>query len=388
MKKLLVFTGNRADYGLLKPILTYIQASNILQLFLCVSGSHLSKNHGYTISEIESDGFSISHKIDIDLLSDSPSGICQSMANGLSQYAHILDVEKPDIALVLGDRFEAFSFATACMVMRVPLAHLYGGESTIGAIDESIRHSITKMSHFHFTSTNICRNRVIQLGENPQHVWSVGSTGIDSLLNEPLTSRQSLESELDIVFSETNFLITLHPVTLEDNTSLLYTEQLLQALSHLKDVGLFFTSANADADGQIINSCIKSFVKNHQSSRPVYFFDSLGIRNYQSLMAQMTGVIGNSSSGLIEAPSFKIGTINIGDRQKGRTQANSIIQCSPVSEHILTAIRTLKSSKFQTNLITTNNPYGDGHSSERIVSILESLSLENVLKKPFYGIPL
>ncbi|OGX07924.1 MAG: UDP-N-acetyl-D-glucosamine 2-epimerase, UDP-hydrolysing [Omnitrophica WOR_2 bacterium GWA2_47_8] len=382
-RKICVFTGTRAEYGLLKPLLDEIKNDKQLTLQLLVTGMHLSPEFGNTYKDIERDGFHIDEKVDISLGSDTPAGIAKSMGLGVMNFGEVFARLKPDVVVMLGDRFEALAAAIAAMLARIPIAHLSGGESTEGLIDESIRHSLTKLSYLHFTSMDQYRRRVIQLGEDPKRVFQVGAIALDNIRNLKLLSKQELEKQLNFKFKEHNLLVTFHPVTLENNTSKGQFQDLLAVLDSLKDTHLVFTKANADTDGRIINQMIDAYVaKNpHKASG----FTSLGQLRYLSLMKYVDAVVGNSSSGIVEAPSFKIGTVNIGDRQRGRIRAQSVIDCLPTKEGIQKALRKVYSKEFQEQFRKTINPYGDGRSSARIKAILKRAELKD-LKKKFYDV--
>ena len=383
-KKICIFTGSRAEYGLLKPLMNEIQKNSEFQLQVFVSGMHLSTEFGLTYRDIEIDGFFIDEKVEILLSSDTPVGISKSIGLGLISYSEALKRLEPDGIIILGDRFEAFACAIASTIASIPILHVHGGELTEGVIDEAFRHSITKMSYLHFTSTEAYRKRVIQLGENPRRVFNVGALGIDNIKNMKLLLKKDLEKELKFKFGKHNLLITMHSVTLEKDTSKKQFKALLEVLDEQKDTHLIFTKANADTYGRVINEMIDDFVIKH-SSRAISF-TSMGQVKYLSTMQFVDAVVGNSSSGIIEAPSFKIGTINIGDRQKGRIKAESVIDCKPIKNDIRKAIARLYSKNFQENLICVINPYGDGNTTKKIISILKSSNLNNTLKKTFYTI--
>ena len=383
IRKICVVTGTRAEYGLLRWVIQGIQDSSLLDLQLIVTGMHLSPEFGLTVHEIQADGYRIDRKVEMLLSSDSPVGISKSIGLGMIGFADAFYDLQPDLLLVLGDRFEILSAATAALISRIPIAHLHGGEATEGLIDESIRHSITKMSHLHFVAAEEYRNRVIQLGEAPSRVFQVGGLGIDNILNLDLLDRHSLELALEFRLLSTNFLITFHPVTLEEGTSVDQIDELLDALSQLNDTGLIFTMPNADTDGRILFRRIESFCIANPNAKA---YTTLGQLRYLSCLRHFDGVIGNSSSGLLEVPSFKKPTINIGDRQKGRLKADSVIDCEPSSDSILKAIHTTFSSEFKTRLLSTKNPYGSGGASRTIVDILETSSFDNLLKKSFYDL--
>lgn len=381
MKKVCVVTGTRAEYGLLRWVIEGIQQSPVLDLQLIATGMHLSPEFGLTVNAIEADGYHVDRKVEMLLSSDTAVGVTKSMGLGLIGFADALAELKPDLMLVLGDRYEIFAAGTAAMIARVPIAHLHGGESTQGAFDESIRHSITKMSHLHFVAAEEYRQRVIQLGEQPERVFKVGGLGIDSILRLQLLSRDELQEALNFRFLCRNLLVTFHPVTLEYNTGTEQMKGLLAALSELSDTGLIFTMPNADTEGRALFKQIQEFCEKHPQAKA---YTSLGQLRYLSCMLHVDAVVGNSSSGLLEAPSFKKGTINIGDRQKGRLKVQSIIDCEPVSNSISNAIKHVFSPQFQDKLSTVENPYGDGGASEAIVKIIESCSLNDILKKRFH----
>lgn len=383
-KKICVFTGTRAEYGLLKPLMDEIKKDKDLKIQLIVSGMHLSPEFGLTYKEIEKDGFVIDEKIEILLSSDNSIGILKSMGLALIGFGQPLYKLKPDIILVLGDRFETFCMATAAMIINIPIAHLHGGEATFGLIDEAIRHAVTKMSHLHFTSTEEYRKRVIQLGESPDRVFNVGAIGIDNIKKLKLLSKKQLEKELNFTFNRKNLLITFHPVTLENNTAQKQFQNLLDALDEQKNTNIIFTKANADTYGRIINKMIDDYVLNN--SNKSIAFTSMGQLKYLSTMQYVNAVVGNSSSGIIEAPSFKIGTINIGDRQKGRIKTSSVIDCKPEKKDIISAFKKLYSKKFQDNLKNVENLYGDGITAKKIIEILKKCDFKNLIKKNFYDI--
>ena len=382
MKKICVVTGSRAEYGLLYWLLKEIHATPEFDLQIAATGMHLSPEFGLTYQEIESDGFKIDQKIEMLVSSDSPNGIVKSMGLGMIGFTDALTELKPDLIVVLGDRYEIFTAVSAAMIFRIPVAHLHGGEATEGLIDESIRHSITKMSHLHFVAAKEFRKRVIQLGEQPDNVFLVGGLGIDNIVKLDLLERKNFEKSIDFSLGINNLLITFHPVTLEKNTSEKQMNEILMALNELKNTHLIFTMPNADTDGRIIFKMIEDFVDNHPHAKS---FTSLGQLRYLSCIKHVDGVIGNSSSGLTEVPTFKKGTINIGDRQRGRIKAESVIDCKPTTKSISDAIKKLYSSEFQQKLKTVKNPYGSGGASESIVETLENISLKTILKKKFYN---
>jgi len=384
-RKLCVITGSRSDYGLLKHLIKSISNSDLFQLQLIATGSHLSEKFGKTYLEIEADGFYIDKKIDIDVKGGSPSETISSTALSLTSFSDALIDLHPDLVIMLGDRYELLGAAIACMVHNVPIAHFHGGESTYGAIDEAIRHALTKFSHIHFVATEEYRKRVVQLGETPARVHNVGGLGVDAINRMHLLSRTELECDLGIKLKEKNLLITFHPVTLDQQSSSLQIQELLDALEDHREKCLIFTMPNADTGGMAIYDLIKNYVARHDNA---YLFSSLGQLRYFSCIAQVDGVIGNSSSGLLEVPTFKKPTINIGDRQKGRLRAESVIDCPPIRSQISDAIFRIYESDFRLKLNATKNPYGDGLAVEKVLSILARLSFDGLLKKEFYDLPI
>jgi GDP/UDP-N,N'-diacetylbacillosamine 2-epimerase (hydrolysing) len=360
-----------------------IKGDKALRLQVLVSGMHLSSEFGLTYKEIEKDGFHINKKVNISLDSDTAVGVCKSTGLGIIKFSEAYMQLKPDMIAILGDRFEAFAAATAAMISRIPIAHLNGGEATFGLIDEPIRHSITKMSYLHFTSTQRYRKKVIQLGESPKRVFNVGALGLDNIKGLKLLSKDILEKKLNFKFNEHNLLVTFHPVTLENNTAKEQFQNLLTVLDELKYTNIIFTKANADIGGRIINRMIDRYFLKHPYKCIV--FNSMGYLKYLSAMKFVDGVVGNSSSGIIETPSFKIGTIDIGDRQKGRIKAKSVIGCEPTREGIRKAIKKLYSEDFQKVLKGVINPHGDGKTAKRIVKALKKADILSTRKK-FYNI--
>ena len=383
-RKICIVTGTRAEYGCLRWVMEGIRQSPALELQIIATGKHLSPEFGLTYREIEHDGFTIDRKVEMLLSSDTPTGLAKSMGLGLIGFGDALQQLQPDLMLVLGDRFEIFSAAAAAMVARTPIAHLHGGESTEGAIDEAIRHSITKMSHLHFVAAEEYRKRVIQLGEHPERVFLVGGLGIDNIRKLTLLDRPTLEASLGFMLGRRNLLVTYHPVTLEHATSCMQMAELLAALETLEDTHLIFTMPNADTDGRVLMDMVEQFVAEHANARA---YTSLGQMRYLSCLRHVDGVVGNSSSGLAEAPSFRKGTINIGDRQRGRLKAASVIDCSPDRQSIGTALQRLYSPAFQATLDAVRNPYGEGGASEKVVHVLQDYPLESILKKSFHDLP-
>ena len=382
-RKVCIITGTRAEYGLLRWVMQGIKADPELTLQIIATGMHLSPEFGLTYREIEQDGFQIDRKVEMLTSSDTPVGIAKSMGLGLIGFADALNDLHPDLIVVLGDRFEIFSAVSAALVARIPVAHLHGGEATEGSIDEALRHSITKMSHIHFVATEKSRKRVIQLGEDPNSVFLVGGLGVDAIKNIELLKREELENKLGIKFLNKNLLVTFHPETLGSQAPEKQFEELLYALDFFEDTSLIFTMPNADTGGKKITKMIEEFVETHSNA---YFYKSLGQQKYLSVIAQVDGVIGNSSSGLLEVPTFKKGTINIGNRQLGREQSLSVINCKPLMESIKLALEQLYSIDFGLIVSESINPYGEGGASLRILSIIQELSLVEITKKTFYDL--
>ena len=383
-RKVCIVTGSRAEYGLLQVLMQEIKQDKRLELQIVVTGMHLSPEFGLTYHKIESDGFKIEHKVEMLLSSDTPQGIAKSIGLGMISIVDVYAILKPDIVVYLGDRFEGLAAISAAMVSRIPIAHIHGGELTEGAFDEAIRHSITKMSHLHFTSTEDYRKRVIQLGEHPDRVFNVGALGIDSIHRLSLLSKSDFEKSINFKLGKFNLLVTFHYTTLEEATSEIQFDNLLMVLNKQTDTHVIFTKANADTEGRIINDMIDNYVLEHSGNSIA--FTSLGQLRYLSAIQYMDGVIGNSSSGLIEVPSFKTGTINIGDRQKGRVRSESVIDCDPSIESIQSAFSKLYNQSFQKRLNNVINPYDNSGTVEKILHVLRSHPVEGILKKKFYDL--
>jgi GDP/UDP-N,N'-diacetylbacillosamine 2-epimerase (hydrolysing) len=383
-RKICVVTGTRAEYGLMRWVMQGIKDDPQLSLQVIATGMHLSPEFGLTYREIEKDGFRIDRRVEMLTSSDTPVGIAKSMGLGLIGFADALNELQPDLIVVLGDRFEIFAAVAAALVARIPVAHLHGGETTEGAFDEALRHSITKMSHLHFVAAEEYRRRVVQLGEQPERVFLVGGLGVDAIKRTALLDRSALEASLNFRLGDKNLLITFHPVTLEGQGSVRQMEELLFALHQLGEgTHLIFTMPNADNGSRALTLLIDEFVASHPNARA---YASLGQLRYLSCMKFVDGVVGNSSSGLAEAPSFATGTINIGDRQRGRLRAQSVIDCPPQRQEIMDAINRLYLPSFQQSLKTVVNPYGDGGASEKIVRTLKDHDLDKILKKSFHDI--
>jgi len=384
MRKICVYTSSRAEYGLLRSVLQEIETETTLQLQILASGTHLSPEFGMTIQEIRADGFEPDETVEILLSSDTPTAICKSMGLAMIGYGEALQRLKPDMVVVLGDRFETFCMAAAAQVCRVPLVHIHGGETTEGAIDEAFRHSITKMSHLHFASCEAYRRRIIQLGESPDRVFNIGALSVENIRRMALMARSELAEAIGFNLERPYFLVTFHPVTLEKDTSEGQFQPLLDALDACPEFNVIFTKANADTDGLVINRMIDDYAGN-QPERCLAV-TSLGVRRYLSAMKYTTAVIGNSSSGIIEAPSFKVPTVNIGDRQKGRIQAASILNCSPDANAIRQTIGRAVSPDFQESLSSISNPYDRPGTCSTIVGLLKNVDIFGITKKTFHDV--
>jgi len=361
-----------------------LQADDVIDLSICVTGMHLSPEFGLTYKKILEDGFMINEKVETLLSSDTTVGISKSIGLGTISFSEVFERLNPDLVVVLGDRYEIFAACTAAMISRIPIAHCHGGEATEGLIDEAIRHSITKMSQIHFTSTEEYRNRVIQLGEQPKNVYNVGALGIENINKLELLTKSQFEESIAFKLKRTNFLVTFHPVTLDNLSAEAQFKELLYALDKFEDTAIIFTKPNSDTDGRIIIQLIDQYVKNN--SEKAIAFTSLGQLRYLSAIQYMDVVVGNSSSGLIEVPSFKKATINIGDRQQGRVKAASVIDCETNKDDIENAIMIAHSLEFKEKLKSSKNPYGEKNSSIEIVEVLKSIDLSDIVKKQFYNL--
>lgn len=383
MRKICVVTSTRAEYGLLYWLLKEIEADSELKLQLIVTGMHLSPEFGLTYKEIEKE-FKIDKKIEILSSSHTSLDICAEMARVYEKFAPALAELKPDILVLLGDRYEIFGVAGVASIMQIPIAHIHGGETTQGAFDEAFRHSITKMSHIHFAATNEYANRIIQLGEEPSRVFNIGGTSIENIKKLNLLNKDEFEKSIKFKLAKKNILITFHPATLENSGAREQFNELLNALDELEETNFIFTKANSDTDGDVINKMIDEYVS--ENSQKAVAFASLGQLRYLSAIKFVDIVLGNSSSGLLEVPSFKKATINIGDRQKGRARASSVIDVRPDKEEILAAIKRAYSKEFEQTLKDTINPYDGGNPSKKMVKILKEIKLDGILKKKFYDI--
>lgn len=381
-RKICVFTGTRADYGLLFWLLRGLEKDNRAQLQLFVSGMHLSDRYGKTVDTIQQDGFSISERVDIELNDDSAVGIAHSVALGVERFANALERLKPDILVVLGDRFEVLAVAEAAMFCRIPIAHIHGGESSEGAIDEAIRHSVSKMSHLHFVSAELHRRRVIQLGESPERVFNVGATGLDNIQNLKLLTRVQLEDSIHFSLGEQFFIVTYHPATLSHEDPVDAQERLLDALDSFPSYKILFTAPNADSNGSRLMDALEDHVK--RNAQRAVLVKSLGQVRYLSAVKNAAAVVGNSSSGIIEAPALATPTVNIGDRQRGRLRASSVIDCGEDRDDIINAIKQSLSEPFRSKLGKIESPYGSAGAADKIREKLLETSLEGILFKKFF----
>jgi UDP-hydrolysing UDP-N-acetyl-D-glucosamine 2-epimerase len=382
VRRICVVTGTRAEYGILSGLLRKLQKDPQFELQLLVTGAHLAPEFGLTISQIEKDGFSVTKKIEMLLSSDSNVGTVKSMGLGLIGYADALEDIKPHIVLMLGDRYEIFAVATAAMILKIPIVHLHGGEITQGAFDESLRHAITKMSHLHFTSTEVYRRRVIQLGEDPQRVFNVGALGVENIHHLKPMTKQELSESLQLELKNKIILVTFHPVTLENQTAASQLQEVFEGLKEFLDYQVIFTLPNADPEGRGLMEQIKCYAEENPSR--VSYFASLGARRYLSLLSICNVVLGNSSSGIIETPSFKVPTVNIGNRQGGRVKAQSVIDCLPYKASIVEAINLALSKKFKEICLQVKNPYEQADTTEQIIGVLKNYPFENGTEKVFY----
>lgn len=384
VKKIAVVTGSRAEYGLLYWLMWEIKNDPDLQLQVIVTGMHLAPEFGSTYRQIEADGFEITARVESQLSSDSAIGAAKSLGLGTIGFADVYANLQPHLIVLLGDRYEILAAAQAALFAKIPVAHISGGEVTEGAFDESIRHSITKMSYLHFVAADLYRQRVIQLGEHPNRVFNVGDVGVDYIFRTRLLEKQQLEKELDFQFGDLTFMVTYHPVTLSLDSAEERIHELLNALDHFSSAKIIFTKSNADPGGRVINAVIDEYVQRNHSRCSVYA--SLGSLKYLSCLNNVDVVIGNSSSGIVEVPYFKKPAVNIGNRQKGRLLADSIIHCDEGVENIIKAIQTAIECAPQIRSRPVNSPYGNGNASLEIKNIIKQLDNTTHLVKPFYDL--
>ena len=382
--KICVATGTRAEYGLLRPLMKAIKNEPNWQLQILATGAHLSPEFGLTFQEIEKDGFSIDKKVEMLLSADTASSIVKSMGLAMIGFSDALQELKPDLLMILGDRYEMLALASSALIFTIPIVHLHGGEVTEGAYDDAIRHSITKMSNLHFASTEEYMTRIIQLGEDPRFVHQVGAIGLDSVKQLPLLGKDELEKELDFKFKKYNYQVTFHPTTLDKESPEKQFQILLNAVDKQEDSFFIFTKANADTGGRIINKMIDEYVSRNPEKAKA--FTSLGNLRFLSFIQYCDAVVGNSSSGIIEVPSLKTANINIGDRQKGRVQAESIINTAASEIEILQAFEKTKSKEFKEIVKHSVNPYGEGETTKKIMEALRTVNLHDFGTKKFYDL--
>lgn len=385
MKKIGVITATRAEYGVLRNLIALINQDKDLELCLMVTGAHLSEKHGHTIQEIYEDGFPIAEKIPILLADDSSDfGITQIMGNACKRFGEVFRKQQPDMIVVVGDRYELLPICSAAVIMGIPISHISGGEITEGAVDDIVRHCITKMSQLHFPGCEIYRKRIIQMGEEPERVFNYGDIGVENIKKMHYMSKEELEKDLKFSLDMPYACVTFHPVTMERGTAKAQIDELLAVLGSITDMKFIITKANADAGGQIINDRIDDFVSKTDNS---VAFHSLGIKRYLSLMRHCEMIIGNSSSGIVEAPCFGIPTVNVGNRQKGRLKAESVIDCEPNRKSIAEAIQHARTKEFRELSYEAVNPYGEGKTSELIINEIKSfLAEKSGICKHFYDL--
>ena len=382
--KICFISGSRADYGLLSNLMKFFKNDKKYNLQIIVTGSHLSKMHGLTYNEIEKDKFKITKKIKLNIDKKKSENISESISIGIKQFSISYKNLKPDLIVLLGDRYEIFSACCAANISQIPICHLHGGELTRGSIDDTFRHSMTKMSQFHFVSHKEYSKRVRQLGEDPKKIYVVGGFGVDLIKKVKLLSKKNLEKKLNIQFGKKNIIVTYHPETTNGSKNKKDFKELLKALETLKQTKIIFTRANADKDGRLINSMIDKFVKKNKDIS--YVFSSMGYKNYLSTLKFIDVCLGNSSSGLLEVPTFKKITINLGDRQKDRIKASSVFDVRPKANLIIKMIKEIDKKKFKDLLKKTVNPYGGGGASKKTYQIIKKLNLKNSLSNKFFDI--
>lgn len=381
MRRIALITTSRAEYGIQSRLIRMLQDDCDVDFRLVVSGSHLSEKHGMTWRHIEADGIAIAEKVDIGI--EDTNSVAHIMATALEKFSDVLAGMKPDLVVLLGDRYEMLSAALACTINNIPIAHIHGGETTMGAIDEVFRHSITKASYLHFTSCEEYRRRVIQLGEHPSRVFNVGSLGVENCRKFKLMAKRELEDSLGFKLGRRNVVVTFHPVTFERGSAVRQVDELLEALDRIQDAEVVITHPNADAEGDAIAERFKDFAERCQN---VHLFASLGACRYLSLVKYCDAVIGNSSSGIIEVPSFGVPTVNIGNRQKGRIMASSVICCEPVRDKIHAAIKKAFSPRFVAQIKDIKNPYDKRGTVAAILHHLKSCRLDGACEKKFHDI--
>ncbi|MDB3964653.1 UDP-N-acetylglucosamine 2-epimerase [Amylibacter sp.] len=383
-RKIAIFTGTRAEYGLLYWVIKGIHESSEAELQLYVGGMHLSPEFGYTINQIKSDGFPITEYMEFLLSSDSPVGISKSMGLALINSAEVLERNKPDLIVLLGDRFESMAVAQAAMIACIPIAHIHGGEITEGVIDDAVRHSITKMGHLHFTATECYQKRILQLGERPESIFNFGAPGIDNIVNLELLNKEKLSDAIGFCLNKPYFMVTYHPVTLEVAGALNALVNLLKALDDYPNHQMIITYPNADTNGRKFIKILNEYHSLYPER--VFLTKSLGQLHYLSAIKSCDMVIGNSSSGIIEVPTLNVPTVNIGNRQKGRVSGDTVLHCHETVESIRDAICKAFSPEFSKSCKKSINPYGTGNASKRIIDVLINQSLEDIINKKFYDL--
>ncbi|MEW6693639.1 MAG: UDP-N-acetylglucosamine 2-epimerase [Pseudomonadota bacterium] len=384
VRRVAVVTGTRADYGLLYWIIHDLHQASDFELQLVVTGMHLMPRFGHTIDGIRRDGFPIAATVDLAMVDDSPRAVARAIGLGTAGFADVFADLHPDVVLILGDRFEALAAATAAFAQRVPIGHIHGGEVTEGALDDGFRHAITKLSALHFTAAEPYRRRVIQMGEMPERVFNVGAPGLEHFFRTPLLSKPELERELGCALDGVVFLVTFHPATLDPGSPAQQCQELLAALDAFPQARIVFTLPNADPGGQAIIPLLEDYVRRHPGRCRLYA--SLGQQRYLSLLRLVAAVVGNSSSGVIEAPSAGCATVNIGDRQRGRLRAASVIDCAPQRRYIEAALRRVLDPVFRATLAAVHNPYGSGDVAARVLAVLRTVDPPGLLRKPFFDL--
>lgn len=385
MRKICFFTSTRADYGIMSRLMHKVADSPDCELQIIATNMHLSPEYGLTYKEIEADGFHINKKVEMMLSSDTRNGIVKSMGVALLGFADAIDDLKPDIAVILGDRYEMLAAAEACLIYKLPIAHIGGGDVTEGAFDDGIRHSISKLSHLHFASTDIARKRIIQMGEHPDRVFNYGGLANDNILNEPIMDKEELEQSLNFKLDKDFLLVTFHPVTLEENTAARQSANLLEALeSYLKCFKIIFTMPNSDSDSRVIVDQINAFVQKHPKDSMAVV--SLGKKRYYSALKYCAAVVGNSSSGIYEAPSFHVPTLNIGDRQKGRLRGESVVDVEATLDGIMKGLEKALSDEFRSYVKTTQSPFEKPGTLDNMYDVIVHYPLENIIEKKFYSL--
>lgn len=386
MRKICVITGTRAEFGLLSGLMRLIQQSESTTLQVVATNMHLSERYGNTYREIEEEGFAIDYKVPMldESGADDSTATIKAMSRALAGLADALDASQPDLIVVLGDRFEILCAVEAALIKQIPVAHLHGGELTYGAYDDAIRHSITKMSHLHFTSTEEYRKRVVQLGEQPERVFNVGALGVENIKRVPLMSKEEVERDLNFEIGDKTLLVTYHPVTLSDSNPLEDIQALFDALDEHLEYRVIFTMPNSDTGGQVIAEAIENYAAQHADR--VRAYKSLGMRRYLSVMKYCAAVVGNSSSGILETPSFHIPTLNIGSRQDGRLAAKSVYNCGTSKEAISAGLAHILSSEFRAQAAKAKNPYEKEGTAQAIFDVISTYPLEGIIKKQFYNL--